>query len=116
MTHKYPVVASFPGTRKIGGSAWYTLFAHARSLLGNLHTIRYTNHALTKQSISVYLLISHSDELRSLPSLGGFKVKNAIALTATACIISFRAMDELQRERLHHSRATVFTWNGQTGE
>jgi len=23
--------ASFPGTRKIGGSAWYTLFAHVRS-------------------------------------------------------------------------------------
>ena len=33
-----------------------------------------------------------------------------------ACIISFRAINELQRERLHHSRATVFTWNGQTGK
>ena len=41
-----------PGAQKIGGSAWYTLFAHAQSLLGNLHTIRYTNHALTKQSVS----------------------------------------------------------------
>ena len=47
---------------------------------------------------------------------GGFEVKNAIALTATACIISFRAIDELQRERLHQSRTTVFTWNGQMGE
>ena len=32
------LVASFPGARKIGGSAWYTLFAHAQSLLGNPHT------------------------------------------------------------------------------
>ena len=40
-------IASFSGTWKIRGSAWYTLFVHARSLLGNLHTIRYTNNALT---------------------------------------------------------------------
>ena len=36
------------------------------SLLGNLYTIRYTKHALTTQSISVYLLISHTAELCSL--------------------------------------------------
>ena len=59
-------LASFPGARKIGGSAWYTLFAHAQSLHGNLHTTRYTKHALTKRSISVYLLISHTAELCSL--------------------------------------------------
>ena len=47
---------------------------------------------------------------------GGFKVKNVFALTATACITSFRAINELQRERLHHSCATMFTWNGQMGE
>ena len=41
------------------------------------------------------------------------KVKNAITLTTTACILLFRAIDELQREGLHYSRATVFTWNGQ---
>ena len=33
---------------------------------------------------------------------GEFKVKNAIALTATACIISFRAIDELQRKNYIH--------------
>ena len=38
-------IASFQGIRKIGESAWYTLFMHARSLLGNLHTVCYTNHA-----------------------------------------------------------------------
>ena len=104
-------IASFPGARKIGGSTWYTLFTHARSLLGNLHTICYTNHALTKQSISVYLLISHTAEICSLwDALGGFKVKNTISLTAKACIILFRAINELQRERLHHSCATAFTW------
>ena len=42
---------------------------------------------------------------------GFFKVKYAMA-----CIISFRAIDKFQRERLHQSRATVFTWNGQMGE
>ena len=26
------VLASFPGTRKIGGSTWYTRFAHARKI------------------------------------------------------------------------------------
>ena len=66
-------LASLPGVRKIGGSAWYTPFAHARSLLGNLHTVRYTNHALTKQSILVYLLTSHTAELCSLlDTFGGF--------------------------------------------
>ena len=34
--------------------------------------------------------------------LGGFKVKNAIALTAMACIISFKVMHELKKKRLHH--------------
>ena len=71
-------LASFPGARKIGESAWYTLFVHVRSLFGNLHTIHYTNHALTKQSISVYLLISHTAELCSLWDTfrgGGFKSK-----------------------------------------
>ena len=59
-------IALFPGTRIIGGCAWYTLFVHAWSLLGNLHTICYTKHTLTKQSISVYLLITHTAELCSL--------------------------------------------------
>ena len=49
--------ASFQGARKIGGSAWYTLFAHVQSLLGNLHTIRYTNHALTVTNKAVYLTL-----------------------------------------------------------
>ena len=47
--------------------------AHVRSLLGNLHTICYTKHALTTQSISVYLLINHTAELCSLwDTFGGF--------------------------------------------
>ena len=92
--------------------AWYTLFTHAQSLLANLHTIRYTNHALTKQSISVYLLISHmqSYALCEIHS-GEFKVKNAIALTATACIISFRVIDELQRKNYIHVPQCMYTWN-----
>ena len=85
-------IASFPGSQRIGGSAWYTLFAHARSVLGNLHTICYTNHALTKQSILVHLLISHTAELCSLSdTFEGFQSQNVIALTTMACIISFRA-------------------------
>ena len=70
---------------------------HARSLLDNLHTIHYINHALTKPYFSLSadkpLLQSYAFcEMHS----GGFKVKNAIALTETACIILFRAIDELQ--------------------
>ena len=45
---------------------------------------------------------------------GGFKVKNNIALTVTVCTASFEAIGKLQRERLHQSRATAFSWNGQT--
>ena len=102
------VLASFLDTRKIRGSACPCM----REV--SMVTCIY-QHALPKPSISVYLLISHTTELRSLwDTFGGaFKV---IALTATAYIISFRAIDELQRERLHHSRATVFTWNGQMGK
>jgi len=31
----------------------------------------------------------------------------------TVSIASFKTMGELQRERLHHSRAIVFSWNRQ---
>ena len=41
--------------------------------------------------------------------MGSFEVKNNIALTVTVCIASFEAIGELQRERLHHSRAAAFT-------
>ena len=62
------VFSLIPRHLKIEGSTWYTLFAHAQSLLGNLHTIFYTKHALKKkkQSISVYLLISYTAELYAL--------------------------------------------------
>ena len=50
----------------LGHTDAIALFPGARSLLGNLHTIRYTKHALITQSISVYLLISHTAELCSL--------------------------------------------------
>ena len=39
---------------------------------------------------------------------GGFEVKNNIALTVIVCIVSFEAIGELQKERLHHSRAPAF--------
>ena len=32
----------------------------------------------------------------------------------TVCIASFEVIGELQRERLHHSRAAAFSWSGQT--
>ena len=44
---------------------------------------------------------------------GSIEVKNKIVLTVTVCIASFEVIGELQRERLHHSRATAFGWNGQ---
>ena len=40
------------------------------------------------------------------------EVKNNIALPVTVCIASFEAIGELQRDRLRHSRATAFSWNG----
>ena len=47
--------------------------------------------------------------------MGGFEVKNNIALMVTmVCIASFKAIGELQRERLRQSRAAAFSWNGQT--
>ena len=45
---------------------------------------------------------------------GGIEVENNIALTVTVCIASFEVIGELQRERLHHSRAAAFSWNGRT--
>ena len=44
---------------------------------------------------------------------GGFEVKNNIVWTIMVCIASFKAIGELQVERLYHSRAAVFSWNGQ---
>ena len=45
---------------------------------------------------------------------GGIEVENNIALPVTACIASFEVIGELQRERLRHSRAAAFSWNGRT--
>ena len=45
--------------------------------------------------------------------MGGFEVKNSNSLIVTVCIASLEAIGELQRERLHHSCATEFNWNGQ---
>ena len=45
---------------------------------------------------------------------GGFEVENNIALTVTVCIALFKVIGELQRERLHHSLAAAFNWNGET--
>ena len=45
--------------------------------------------------------------------MGGFAVKSNIALTVTVCIASFEAIIELQREKLHQSRAAAFIHNGQ---
>ena len=43
---------------------------------------------------------------------GGIEVENNITLTVTVCIASFEVIGELQRERLRHSHAAAFTWNG----
>ena len=44
--------------------------------------------------------------------MGGIEVENNITLTVTVCIASFEVIGELQRERLRHSRAAAFSWNG----
>ena len=44
--------------------------------------------------------------------MGGTEVENNIALTVTIAL--FEVIGELQRERLRHSRATAFSWNGRT--
>ena len=45
---------------------------------------------------------------------GDIEVENNIALMVTVCIASFKVIGELQREKLHHSRAAAFSWNGRT--
>ena len=45
--------------------------------------------------------------------MGSFKVKNNIALMAMDCIALFKAISELQREKLCQSRTVPFSWNGQ---
>ena len=44
--------------------------------------------------------------------MGGIEVKNNIALTVAVYIASFGVINELQRERLRHSCAAAFSWNG----
>ena len=46
--------------------------------------------------------------------MGGFEVKNNIMFTVTICIASFKAIDELQKKRLHQSCTAAFSWNGPT--
>ena len=46
--------------------------------------------------------------------MGSFEVKNNIALIVTVCIALFKAIGELQRERLRQSRAAAFSSNGRT--
>ena len=41
-------------------------------------------------------------------------MENNIAFTVTVRIASFEVIGELQRERLHYSCATAFSWNGRT--
>ena len=84
MRHAGQPVAWFPGARNRREHLVHTVrtvCACAKSH-GNLHTICYTKHALTKQSISDYLQSYALCE-------GVLKSKNAIALTATACITLF---------------------------
>ena len=45
---------------------------------------------------------------------GSIDIKNIVALIVTVCIASFEVISELQRERLHHSHAAAFSWNGPT--
>ena len=46
--------------------------------------------------------------------MGSLEVENDIALTVMVCIALFEVISELQRERLHHSRAAAFSWNRRT--
>ena len=86
-----------------GKRAWYTLFVHAPSSLGNLHTIP------KLQSISVYLLKACISGIYTPceTHTGGFEVRNNIALTVTVCIALFVAIGELQKSQSH---AAVFSW------
>ena len=45
---------------------------------------------------------------------GSIEVENNIVLTVTIWMASFKVIGELQGERLCHSRATAFGWNGRT--
>ena len=93
-----------------GKRAWYTLFAHVPSSLGNLHT---TPLQLKLWSIFAYLLKA---TLHSYTPCGthtsDFEVKNNIVLTVTFCIALFEVIGELQTERLHQSCAEALSWNG----
>ena len=90
-----------------GGRAWYTLFVHVPSSLGNLHTTplhwNYGQYVYRLKSCTAWIII--------LPvrHTGGFEIRNNIALTLAVCIASFEAISELQRKSLHRSCATAFS-------
>ena len=92
-----------------GKIARYTLFAHALSSLGNLHTTplhqNYGQFCLPAE-------MPHCIVILPLRLIG--TVINNIASTVTVCIPSFEVIGELQRERLQQSWAAAFSWNGQT--
>ena len=51
--------------------------------------------------------------LQRLDHTGDFNPKT-ITSTVTVCIVLFEAIGELQKKRLHQSRAAVFRWNPRT--
>ena len=97
-----------------GKRAWYTLFAHVQSSLGNLHTtplhLNYSQFLFTCWKTAQPSYTSCGKDTRT----GGLKVENNITLTVTVCIAPFKVIGELQREKLRQSCAIAFSWNGRT--
>ena len=88
-----------------------------------VHTVRacarfpwypaYYSATLKLPSISAYLLKAAMHSYTPCGThMSSFEVKNNIAWTVTVCIASFEVIGELQRERLHQSRAKPLGWNG----
>ena len=95
-----------------GKRAWYTLFAHVPSSLGNLYTkyfaiLKSTEMLFTRQKATL------QNYTARVTHTGGFKVGNNITLTVTVCITSFKMIGKLHRKKSYQSLAVAFTysWN-----
>ena len=90
-------LASFPGCGAGGGKrAWYTLFTHVLSSLGN-----FTYYSTT---LKVRKFLFTSTESYSLCDT----YRQLVASMLMVCIVSFKAISKLERERLCRSRAITF--------
>ena len=90
-----------------GKRAWYTLRMRQVPLVICI-LLRYTKIMVNFCLLTLYSYTpcgTHTSD---------FEVKNNITLTVTVCIASFEVIGEVQRERLHQSRAKALSWNGRT--